>query len=499
MDTHHSPRLSRRALLVGSGGASLALTAACSPSVPVAEASPSAAGTAQLDVTGPDGGLLDFAGLRRIQSNGAGEDAWDDQLLHPETLEVLDHAPLYEDAESSAAVDLPEGGATLSLSWPTSHGYSALLADIPGPGRHSLAELAARSLHERQQPRIDALPASPERTAAETLRQKTSTALDACGNATGPAERAARGAEALEAATGAQLMLDETCLSLAPSDALIGVTFTRPPDTNQLTRAAGIGGGRRPVAARIVVEDDSDTSEMDSWRRTISALHASGSLAMVQICDSQLMGELDQDEWNRRVSDLVQGLPEADAWEIGNELGGSWLGDDVIERTLQAARAVRANQSTTGATTVLTLYHQLGQDGAENSVLSWARSNLTSELLDLTDVLGLSVYPQWHPLGSGADRVLTTLAAAFPAQRVALTELGYGADDLDAGPWWFGDEHDTAAARTATARHLTSTALGRPECWGAPFWWYYLEDEEPGSPGGPVSETLTEAAQGTSR
>ncbi len=497
MNAHAPVRLSRRTLLAGTGSAALALTAAtCSPSDP-SSATPAEAGIARLDVTDPDGRLLDFAGLRRIQSNGVGEDAWDDQLLHPESLEVITHAPLYEDTESSAAVDLPEGGATLSLSWPTSHGYSALFADIPGPGRHSLAELAARGLHERQQPRLDTLPASQARTAVENLRQEASAALDACTGAAGPAERAAHGAEALEAATAAQLMLDEACLALAPGDAFIGVTFTRPPDPGRLSRAAGIGAGHRPVAARIVVEDDTDPAELDSWRQTITALHAAGSLAMVQVCDSQLMAELDQGEWDRRVSALVRGLPEADAWEIGNELGGSWLGADAVERTLQAAHAVRANRATADATTVLTLYYQLGQDSAENSTLSWARDNLTPELLDLTDVLGLSVYPQWHPLGAGADRVLTALATAFPDQRVALTELGYGGDDLDPGPWWFGDEHDAAAARNATARHLTSAALGRPGCWGAPFWWYYLEDEEPGTPGGPVSETLIDVARDT--
>ena len=107
-------------------------------------------------------------------------------------------------------------------------------------------------------------------------------------------------------------------------------------------------------------------------------------------------------------------------------------------------------------------------------------------------MLGLSVYPQLHPLGTGADRVLTALAEAFPDQRLALTELSYGGDDLDPGPWWFGSQQDTAAARTAVARHLTSAALGRERSWGAPFWWYYLQDEAPGARGGPVSTTLAE-------
>ena len=500
---HHVGGISRRHVLAWTAGATTAaaaaaVMAACAPDEgPAPDEDESGAGVARLDVVDSAGSLLDLDGLRRIQSNGAGEDGWDDQLLDTGTLEVLAHAPLYEDDEASAAVDLPGGGpATLTLSWPTSHGYSALMADIPGPGRYSLAELAARALHERQETRLDALGAAA-RTEVQSLRDGAAAALDACSSASDPAERASRGAEALEAAAGAQLALDEACQALAPADAVIGVTFTQPPDAAQVSQAVGIGEGRRRTAVRIVVDDASDSGELDAWRQTVTALHDAGALALVQVCDSQMMADLSDEDWDRRVEALVAGLPEADAWEVGNELGGSWLGEGAVDRTLRAARAVRADPATAAATTVVTLYYQLGQESEESSVLTWAGSKLTPELLGLTDVLGLSVYPQLHPLGTGADRVLTALAEAFPDQRLALTELGYGGDDLDPGPWWFGSQQDAAAARTATARHLTSAALGRERSWGAPFWWYYLQDEEPGAPGGPVGEVLSDVATGS--
>ena len=497
---HRAGGPSRRQALSWATGAAVtaAVVAACAPEGPDSDEEQEAA-VARLDVVDSAGVLLDFDGLRRVQSNGAGEDGWDDQLLDTDTLEVLAHAPLYEDDEASAAVDLPDGGAaTLTLSWPTGHGYSALMADIPGPGRYSLAELAARSLHGRQQPRLDALTSSRTRTEVQTLRDGAAAALDACSSSSDPVERAVHGAEALEAAAGAQLALDEAGLAVAPHDAVIGVTFTQPPDASQVSRAAGIGEGQRRAAARIVVDDASDSDELDAWRRTVTALHDAGALALVQVCDSQVMADFSDEAWDQRVGALVAGLPGADAWEVGNELGGSWLGDGAVDRTLRAARAVRADPATAAATTVVTLYYQFGQESGESSVLTWAGSELTPELLGLTDVLGLSVYPQLHPLGTGADRVLTALAEAFPDQRLALTELGYGGDDLDPGPWWFGSRQDAAAARTATARHLTSAALGRARSWGAPFWWYYLRDEQPGAPGGPVGEVLAEAATGSS-
>ena len=404
---HRAGGPSRRQALSWATGAAVtaAVVAACAPEGPDSDEEQEAA-VARLDVVDSAGVLLDFDGLRRVQSNGAGEDGWDDQLLDTDTLEVLAHAPLYEDDEASAAVDLPDGGAaTLTLSWPTGHGYSALMADIPGPGRYSLAELAARSLHGRQQPRLDALTSSRTRTEVQTLRDGAAAALDACSSSSDPVERAVHGAEALEAAAGAQLALDEAGLAVAPHDAVIGVTFTRPPDAAQISQATGIGGGQRRVAARIVVDDAADADEMDSWRRTIAALHAAGALALVQVCDSQTMTAFGLGAWDARVASLVTGLSQADAWEIGNELGGSWLGDDAVEKTLRAARAVRADPATADATTVVTLYYQLGQESAESSLLTWAGNGLVPELLDLTDVLGLSVYPQLHPLGTGADRV----------------------------------------------------------------------------------------------
>ena len=79
---------------------------------------------------------------------------------------------------------------------------------------------------------------------------------------------------------------------------------------------------------------------------------------------------------------------------------------------------------------------------------------------------------------------------------MAVTELGYGAADLDAGPWWFTSPTDVAAARSEVAQQVTAAVLGRDNAWGAPFWWYYLEDEAAAaSPGGTgdVATALAEA------
>ena len=254
----------------------------------------------------------------------------------------------------------------------------------------------------------------------------------------------------------------------------------------------GPGGGKRKVSARLVIGDPQDAQEMAGWRAAVDSLHAQGGLALAQICDSHDMAALDDTAWDMRVDALIRALPDADTWEIGNEIGGDWLGEGAVAKAQRAAKAVRER---TSATTVLTLYYQLGQADPAFSLFSYVTKEVTQSIRDLVDVVGLSVYPQLHPLGTAADRVLTTLDAAFPASRIAVTELGYGGQDLNSGPWWFGSASDPVVARTAVAEHVTGAALGRADAWGAPFWWYYLEDQV-GTPGGQVAPALAAASNG---
>ncbi|WP_136313744.1 Tat pathway signal sequence [Actinomyces procaprae] len=442
---------------------------------------PGGGGLVLLDVAAPDGTVLDLAGLLTVQTNGAGQELRDDALLDATTLELVELAPLKRHAEATAALELPATPVCLTLSWPTGHGYSALFADLPGPGHYALAELAARGLHTAQEDIQAQLRQTADSTRVGTidaLRNRTAQALQDCEAAATHAERAVLANAALEAATAAQLAQDDTAALLGPDDAMLGVTFTAPPAPGDSDLAVDrlAGAGRRPLV-RIVVEDADDREEIGRWRRCVDELHRAGALVMVQACDSQALTDYDEAAWEQRISALITAFPDADAWETGNELAGEWTGPHAVERTVQAARALAADPATAAAPRVLTLYYQLGQGTQEESVISWAATNLGEELTGLTDVVGLSVYPQWHPLGAGARRVLEALGRVAGDLPVALTELGYGAEDLDDGPWWFGSATDTGAGREAVARHLTAVALGQPRAWAAPLWWYYLQDE----------------------
>ena len=451
-----------------------------------------------LHVSDAQGNALNLEALRRIQSNGKGEVGYDDALLDAKTLEVIAVGPLYQDEVGVIGIDVPTARAcTLTMSWPTSHGYSALMVDLPASGEHDLLELAARTLHERQVERYQRATANGLKGADEavTLRASAQKSLDACATAQSWTERGRLASSALESAAGAQLALDRVLAAQAPQDAVIGVTFTRVPTAAEIAAAlapGGPGGGKRKVSARLVIGDPHDAQEMAGWRGTVESLHAQGGQALVQICDSHDMVVLTDAAWDMRVDALIKALPNVDAWEVGNEIGGDWLGGGPVAKAQRAAKAVRDR---TSATTVLTLYYQLGQTDPTYSLFSYAAREIPASIRELIDVVGLSVYPQLHPLGTAADRVLNTLEAAFSSSRIAVTELGYGGEDLNAGPWWFGSASDPAAARTAVAEHVTGAALGRSDAWGAPFWWYYLEDQV-GTPGGQVAPALAAVSTG---
>ena len=433
-----------------------------------------------------DGALLDFAAFRDRQSNGAGESGYDDVLLNSESLTVAQFAPLEEAEEATAKLALPGAGPyTLALSWPTSHGYSALLADLPGPGTYDLNELAARALHDRQAQRIAAGPI-PDDTIVKA-RKATEEELARCDALGLGADKGVSAARCLELAAEAQLMLDRAPTANAPAEAAIAVTFTKGPAAAQISALSAITGGKRTPAVRLVV---SDLNEVSAWAQTVDGIHAVGGLAVVQVCDSFELAGMSMTQYRERLDVLISALSAADAWEVGNELGGNWLGSDAVEKTTIAAQRVREM----GKTTLLTIYYQLGQDDEAHSTFTWIEQNLDSGLKDLVDVVGLSIYPQQHPLGTAADRVMSAFEKAFPGKKVAVTELSYGGADLDGAPWWFGSATDLRQARRAVAEHLTSVGLGRVKSWGAPFWWYYLEDETPGAAGGPVSDVLAEVA-----
>jgi hypothetical protein len=205
-----------------------------------------------------------------------------------------------------------------------------------------------------------------------------------------------------------------------------GVTFdTITGGTGDLATVRDlVGGDPQDGWVRIVFDRKKSPSY---YANEIAAAHQAGLRVVGQFLDSSDMAKVSMRAWKSRVRAYVSALPTVDEWEVGNEVNGNWLGRDVVSKITYAANYVKTH---TSARTLLTLYWQLGEDNAAHSMYTWAKRNLSSSLLSQIDDIGISLYPEDHPMGVTFDRAFSTLHSLFPSQRIEITELGY----WDTGP-----------------------------------------------------------------
>lgn len=429
------------------------------------------------------GQRITWSAFRTLQRNGAGSSGDNDVLLDPASLTVLSGWPLFSTGGGTGdpAVRWPGRPASLSMAWPTSDGYSALVLDLGGPGTVDFTALAARQAVARLELALQARPTYVPSAAFLSSAGTARVELAASAGATSESDEGAHGARGLDAAVHA------TTLLLAE----YGVQYARAHRAEQrpqwgVTLDDTSGGATDLATVRDLVDGD----PQDGWVRLVfdaartaasytaevRAAHAAGLHVTGQILDSSDMAGLSLARWQQRVAEYVTALPSVDEWEVGNEVNGNWLGHDVTAKIQYAAAYVKAH---TTARTMLTLYWQLGEDDPAHSMFTWAKANLSPQVLATIDDLGVSLYPEDHPMGAALDRVTTTLHRLYPQQRIAITELDYWSPDLD-HTWWWGSRTDpTGAGRRAVATLYQAASLGYPYSGGGTYFWYYLEEALP--------------------
>lgn len=443
-----------------------------------------------------NGDRLDWAQFRALEDNGKGGNGQNDMWLNPSTLAVIAGWPLYSTGGASGdpTATWPGRPASLSLAWPTSDGYSNLILDVPGPGTYNFTLLAARQAVASLDQGVAARPAYQPSTAFRLVSGAAHSQLAAANAAGSEAQQGADAARALDAAVHADLtMLAEYGAQFAASHSSLnqqsGVTIDDiAGGVRTLQNYRNVVGNSAHGWVRVVF----DRSEPPRYyANEISSAHALGLRVVGQILDSSDMSSVSLAQWQQRVAHYVSVLPTVDEWEVGNEVNGNWLGSGVAAKVSYAAQYVKQH---THARTLVTLYWQLGEDNPQHSMFNWARANLTSTILRHVDDIGISLYVEDHPMGLAFDRVMGTLHREFPQQRLGITELDYWSPDLG-HTWWWGSETDpTGTGRTDVASLYQSAVFGYPYSFGGGYWWYYVEEAQPGTP---LAQTLHAAAADT--
>lgn len=420
---------------------------------------PSASASARTAVAAPERGRvvltvhdtagrrLDWRAFRRVQAAGHGEAGENDQLADPRTLAPIAAWPL-ERMGDGPGFAWPGRPAALTLAWPTSsQGYANLIVDVPGPGRYELTLLAARQAVEELRGTRSALASRARVLLARAERSRGAAGM-----------WAARSLDAAHRATVAAWSKPRR------GERVRGVTFDRVPasDAPYASVAALFGRG---AWIRLVL--DLDTTPAD-YAGAVARAHAHGLRVVGELLDSSDAAKVPLAAFRTRVATFVGGLPDMDAWEVGNEVNQRDLGPDGLAKLTFAARYVKEHAPR--ARTLLTLYWQLGEDDPQHSVFAWLAAH-GDRLGDVDDV-GLSVYPDQHPLGASLPRVLRTLAAQLPGKRLLISELGYATPEGDS-TWWWASRRSPQAARRAVARfyQAASSRIG-----GGAFYWYFLDD-----------------------
>ena len=413
----------------------------------------------------------------RMTDGGAG---WaNDALVDPIHLFDLEAHPLYVDGTGHLAFDLPERPVALAVNWPTSRGYSMLILDDGGAGfttggvvdftyRAALdamrtldEELAARPTYVRSAAFLDAYAASAND-------------LDAANASADPSVRGRYGALALdELATANDLLLAGYGTQVAggsPSiEPWLGVTIdTTAAYRSHLTLARDLTDPFGWV--RIVMDPGTPFSD---YEPVVRRAHVEGLKVMGQPIDSSYAAGFPGRSYLARIRRAVRALPAVDAWEIGNEVNGSWLGPNMADRLDLAATWLHVHHP--AKTVVLTLYWQIGTDAPRWSTFNWIRDELKPSTISDTDVFLLSTWIEDAPMGLAFDRVLRALQDALPAHEVGIGELGYWGQGTSKA-WWYGDRRDTTAARRSVLDQLYRASLGYRWSVGGVFWWYFGEE-----------------------
>jgi len=467
-----------RRLLIGSLMALLFCSSL--PSL-AAGASPSSVVLHVYDATGA---RLSWAQFRNLQENGNGTNGDNDMLLDPTTLAVTTPWPLYEGGSGDPVFDWTGSRTTLSVAWPTSDGYSNLLLDVGAPGTYDFTYLAAKEAIASLDAMVRARPSYAPSAAFTSASQNGHALLAQATAVTNEPAQGGLGARAYDDAVHAQrLLLTEYGVqygrqrNATGTPTVWGVTYdTISGGAGALQSATNLVSGAVGKGWVRIVFDRSEPATY--YVGEVAAAHLQGLRVVGQFLDSSDMASVSLAQWQARVTSYLAVLAAVDEWEIGNEVNGNWLGTGVVAKISYAAQAVKAK---TSARTLLTLYYQLGEDDAAHSMFTWARANLGPTTMAYINDLGLSVYPEDHPLGAALDRVLTTLHTQFPAQSLMMTELDYWSPDLG-HTWWWGSSTDPfGAGRQAVATDYSAAMLGYSYSRGGTFWWYFPEEAPQGS------------------
>ncbi len=441
-----------------------------------------AAGKVTLLFYDRSGAQLNVSQIRSLSNNGsAGYD--NDALLNPANLEVISMNPLVTSG-TTLAFTVPAQPVALAFNWPMQNkGYSLLILDNGGAGFNSGATVnftyqAALDIKRRLDAALGARPDYQPSAAFQSAYQSAAAYIQ---TAKGSSDQAVKGKNGQLALDQLNIAFDLLLAEYGPQYAhnhlgsqtpWLGVTVDRLENYQAVLDIAA--SSAQPYGwVRVVFDTGKGPADYDALIRYAKS---KGLKVLGQPVDSTY--DVDYPTvaaYRQRFVDFLtyyngSTAPLLDAWEVGNEVNGSWLTAQIPEKITAAAKEVRARQP--GALTVLTLFWQINTDSQACSMFNWVHAHVDQTMRQNLDVVLMSQYIEQAPLGLAFDQVMTALQVEFPDQKIGLGELGYWIEDQRY--WWaFNQASPIPDGLYATAAQYYPASLGYAGSVGGGFWWNF--------------------------
>lgn len=443
-----------------------------------------AAGTVTLLFYDRTGAALNLSQMRTVSNNGtAGYD--NDALLNPTTLEVLTLNPLPGSGAATFAV--PSQAVAFALNWPTDpKGYSLVIVDNGGAGFTGTATVNftyQAALDEKR--RLDAaLTARPDYVHSTAFQAAYDSAVAHIAAANvGGATESTKGREGYLALDQLAVAYDALLAEYGPVYAHANLGTHTPWLGMTIDTVTGYQANLDLAATltqpygwvRVVFDLGKGPAD---YAALISYAKSKGLKVLGQPVDSAFDTGYTRAQYKQRFIDFLtyyDGVshPALEAWEVGNEVNGSWLSGTIAGKIADAAQEVRTRQP--AAKTVLTLFWQINTDSVAASMFNWARANLPAAVRANIDTVLISQYAEQAPMGLAFDQVMNQLHTEFPSQQIGLGELGYWIPDQQY--WWAYSQADPlGAGLRGTASQYYPASFAYANSVGGVFWWNFISE-----------------------
>ena len=415
----------------------------------------------------------------RSTSNNGGAGYNNDFLLNPTNMRAISTGPLYTSG-SNLAFNIPSQAVALAFNWPTlPGGYQLIVLDKGGTGfttggvinfTYQAALDVKKKLDAARATRPDYVPSAKFNSAYQAASSQLAS-VDVYSPEATKGKAGQLALDQLAVAYDAILAEHGPIYAAANKSAVTPwIGFTIDAVSNYQANVDLAASLAAPYAWIRIVFDAGQAPS--TYTNLVNYAKTKGVKVLGQPIDSTYDKGYTRAQYKQRFIDYITAFPQIDAWEVGNEVNGSWLSSDIGLRIADAAAEVKARAP--GKPTFLTFFWQINTDSVAYSMFTWMNANLPASTRANIDVVTFSQYQEQAPMGVVFDQVMKTLRAEFPTQRIGLGELGYWIPGQQF--WWAYNQTDTLAAKRAVAEQYYNASFDYPGSIGGVFWWTFITD-----------------------